>query len=156
LGGGEPLAPALDASKAASIAAPPEPLRNARPQALVFLVGMKAAGGQKRISIGSLNRGLDLLLFWLGCLVLGTGLLLAFRLGHGPHWGDPPEALGLDPRGWAELHQWVALAFAGLVAAHLALHWRWIARALSAAPAKLGWWAALVGAALALLPLVLP
>lgn len=57
------------------------------------------------------------------CLLIGTGLLLEFRLDqdHGPL-----RLLSLSSDDWGEVHFAVALAFVGLAVLHLALNWSWI------------------------------
>jgi len=72
------------------------------------------------------NRVLNLLL-WLACCALaGTGLLLACRLPPGSRGGGGLTALGMNRHAWGDWHTGIALACLLLVAAHLALHAKWL------------------------------
>lgn len=71
-------------------------------------------------------RVLNALLWLVFCGLAGTGLLLAFRLPPGSRGGRGLSAMGWDRHEWGDVHTWLAYAFLGLVAAHLALHWRWL------------------------------
>lgn len=71
--------------------------------------------------------------------LLATGIIIRWVLPHGggPHrhgwaglWGaERPRArefLGLHRHDWGDIHTYLALAFIGLVALHVILHWRWV------------------------------
>ena len=73
-----------------------------------------------------LRRILNLLLYLSFCAMLGTGLLLAFRLVPGSRGGRGLEALGWDRHQWGDLHTWLSYAFAILLVAHLVLAWVWL------------------------------
>jgi len=65
--------------------------------------------------------------FWLVfCAMSGTGFLLAFRLPPGSRGGQGLSVLGLGRHDWGDVHTWLSYAFLALMAAHLALHWRWL------------------------------
>ena len=69
-----------------------------------------------------LNMGL-----WLSfCAMVGSGLLLAFRLPPGSQGGRGLEALGLGRHEWGDLHTWMSYAFIILIVLHLLVHWRWL------------------------------
>ncbi len=74
-----------------------------------------------------LNIGLNTLLFSLGLVLLGTALLLEFRMPHGRE-GVQVLFLGLDRHEWGAIHWWIGLMLAFGVTLHLGLHWRWIWR----------------------------
>ena len=60
------------------------------------------------------------------CGMAGTGLLLAFRLPPGSRGGAGLTAMGWGRHDWGDVHTWLSYAFLALIAAHLALHWRWL------------------------------
>jgi hypothetical protein len=61
-------------------------------------------------------------LFVAGCMLVGTGLLIEFRLDE----DESASVLGLSADDWGEVHFIVALCCTALVVSHLALHWTWI------------------------------
>lgn len=73
-------------------------------------------------------RALNLALYLGSCLLLGTGLLLKYRLPPGSRGGRGMEALGLDRHQWGDVHFWIALAVAALVIIHLVQNWAWLRR----------------------------
>jgi hypothetical protein len=73
-----------------------------------------------------LPRILNAVLWLVFCAMAGTGLLLAFRLPPGSRGGRGLTAMGWDRHDWGDVHTWLSYAFLCLVAAHLALHWRWL------------------------------
>jgi len=71
----------------------------------------------------TINFLLDALLALLGLAVLATGLLIAYILP--PHSrGD--WVWGWTRHDWGELHLYLALGLVGMIALHLAMHWRWV------------------------------
>ena len=72
----------------------------------------------KRWSILACNVGL----FVAGSTLVGTGLLLEFRLDE----DESAAILGMSADDWGEMHFIVALCCTALVVLHLALHWAWI------------------------------
>lgn len=72
------------------------------------------------------NRVLNLLLWLAGCALAGTGLLLAYRLPPGSRGGAGLTALGMNRHEWGDWHTGIALACLLLIAAHLALHAKWL------------------------------
>lgn len=77
----------------------------------------------KLFSKANISRALNALLWAVFCAMSGTGLLLAFRMPPGS--GRRLTALGLGRHDWGDWHTWLSYAFLALIAAHLALHWRW-------------------------------
>jgi hypothetical protein len=73
-----------------------------------------------------LNFWLDFIIFITFVITAFTGLLLWIVIpsGNGSGW---IVFFGLTRREWVDLHNWVGLAMLTGVAAHLILHWRWIA-----------------------------
>ena len=99
-------------------------------------------------------RVVNLLLFLSGCFLLGTGLLLAFRLVPGT--GGRMTVLGLGRHDWGDLHFYVAIAVVILTLAHLALNWAWMRKIAAMSrvwPLLLG---LAVGTIIVVLPLLLP
>lgn len=67
------------------------------------------------------RRVLNLLLYLSFCVVVGTGLLLEFRVcGHGL------RALGWSRHQWGDIHTWVSYLFIALVMTHLLINWQWL------------------------------
>ncbi len=72
------------------------------------------------------RRILNLLLYLSFCVMIGTGLLMAYRLVPGSRGGQGLEVLGWNRHDWGDLHTWVSYAFIALVVAHLAINWTWL------------------------------
>jgi hypothetical protein len=64
--------------------------------------------------------------FLLGSFMLGTGLLLAFRL---PHGSGPSTVLGLTRHEWGDIHLWTGIGLAILIVVHLCQHRVWLIQA---------------------------
>lgn len=75
-----------------------------------------------------IRRILNLLLWLNVCLLTGTGIVLFFRLPHGPQ-GRGFELWGLGRHDWGALHAWGGAVFVMLVLAHLVLAWPWLKNA---------------------------
>lgn len=104
----------------------------------------------------SLRRILNLFLYLIFCVMVGTGLLMAYRLVPGSRGGQGLHVLGWSRHDWGDLHTWASYLFVALVAAHLAMSWTWLVRC--AAEGR-GWRLAaglLAGAAIIGAPLLLP
>jgi hypothetical protein len=87
----------------------------------------KDVGREKKgFSRSAVPRVLNGLLWLVFCGMAGTGLLLAFRLPPGSRGGAGLTAMGLGRHDWGDVHAWLSYAFLALIAAHLALHWRWL------------------------------
>ena len=80
----------------------------------------------------------DLTLYLLFCALVGTGLLLAYRLPHGGGGGHA-LFLGHGRHVWSEVHTWLAYAAIIVGAIHLLLNWEWLVKvAASKRPWRLG------------------
>lgn len=73
-----------------------------------------------------LRRVLNLLLYLSFCTLIGTGLLMAFRLIPGNRGGQGLQVLGWNRHQWGDLHAWVSYGFAALVVWHLVINWAWL------------------------------
>ncbi len=98
---------------------------------------------------------INLFLFIGGAFLLGSGLALELRLPRGKA-GRGIEILGMGRHDWGELHWWVGLVMGVLVIVHLAMHWKWIQRAVASAKLRLGLWGLAIGLFFLLLPLLAP
>lgn len=74
------------------------------------------------------RRVLNLLLYLSFCFIVGTGLLLEFKLVPGGQGGRGLTALGMSRHEWAEWHFYISLFFVLLVIIHLILSWGWLKR----------------------------
>jgi hypothetical protein len=74
------------------------------------------------------RRILNLLLYLSFCVMVGTGLLMAYRLIPGSRGGQGLEVLGWDRHQWGALHTWVCYVFITLVATDLAINWAWLTK----------------------------
>lgn len=70
-----------------------------------------------------LNPALNLVLFFLLCFLAASGLLIEFRLGHGPFRN---AVWGMDRHQWAHWHSMASYGLLAVMALHLLLHRRWI------------------------------
>jgi hypothetical protein len=75
-----------------------------------------------------LRRILNLMLYLSFCLMIGTGLLMAYRLVPGSRGGRGLEVLGWNRHEWGDLHTWVSYVFVALVTVHLAINWAWLVK----------------------------
>lgn len=80
----------------------------------------------KRFIKVALPRFLNLTLWFNTCAMIGTGLLLAFRLPPGSQGGRGLRAWGIDRHEWGDIHTWLGYVFVVFLLLHLALHWRWL------------------------------
>lgn len=74
----------------------------------------------------TINRILNYVLYLFTASLLGTGLLLAFRLVPGSMGGKGLTLWGYDRHEWGDLHSWISYGFVLLLIAHLGLHWKWL------------------------------
>jgi Domain of unknown function (DUF4405) len=74
------------------------------------------------------RRILNLLLYLSFCIMVGTGLLMAYRLIPGSRGGQGLEVVGWNRHEWGALHTWTAYVFIVLLAAHLAINWAWLTK----------------------------
>lgn len=71
-----------------------------------------------------LNFVIDAAAFVAFAFLTTTGVLTRYVLPPGS--GRYATLWGLNRHGWGDLHFWVAVVLLGVLALHLALHWRWI------------------------------
>jgi len=83
--------------------------------------------------------------------MLGTGLLLAFRLVPGSMGGRGLTLWGYDRHQWGDLHSWMSYGFVLLLLVHLGLHWKWLVKIASQSHS----WRLWAGLSLGLLPILL-
>lgn len=98
-------------------------------------------------------RLLNLILYLNGCMLLGTGLLMVWRL---PPRSGPNTVMGFTRHEWGDFHMYLGLCFTIMILIHLLLHWSWLVKV--AAGSK-GWFLALglgMGVLLIGLPLLMP
>ena len=74
------------------------------------------------------RRVLNLFLYLSFCVMIGTGLLMAYRLVPGSRGGQGLEMLGWNRHEWGDLHTWISYLFVALVVAHLAMSWTWLVK----------------------------
>jgi hypothetical protein len=74
----------------------------------------------------TINRVLDLLLYFEFCALTGIGLMLAWRLPPGSRGGGGLTVLDMTRHEWGDIHLWVGIAFIATVVAHLLMHWKWL------------------------------
>jgi hypothetical protein len=67
-------------------------------------------------------------LYLVACAMIGTGLLLEWRMDEE---GGAARLLGMGPDDWAETHFIIAIAFIALTVLHLLLNWAWIKAAMT-------------------------
>lgn len=75
-----------------------------------------------------IRRVLNLLLYLSFCFMIGSGLLLAYRLVPGRRGGQGLEMLGWSRHDWGDLHTWIAYFFMALIVVHLAMSWTWLVK----------------------------
>jgi len=73
----------------------------------------------------AIRRGLDLLLYLTLCVMIGTGLLLVYKL---PPRSQALEVIGWTRHEWGNFHMWISFLFVGLILVHLILNWSWLVK----------------------------
>jgi len=76
--------------------------------------------------------------------MVGTGLLIAYRLPPGSQGGRGLSVAGLHRHDWGNIHFYFAWAFITLVVLHLGLHWKWFVK-VAGQGSSLKLWAGLGG-----------
>jgi hypothetical protein len=74
------------------------------------------------------KRWIDLALYLVSCALLGTGLLLGYRLPHGHGEGRMVTFLGYGRHDWGTIHTWLAWLAIFLVVFHLILNREWLVK----------------------------
>lgn len=76
-----------------------------------------------------IDRILNLALYLIFCAMLGTGLLIAYKLPPRVRGGGGRlTVLDLNRHEWGDIHLWMSYAFVFLVVAHLAMNWKWLVK----------------------------
>lgn len=99
-----------------------------------------------------LKRVLNLVLYLSFCTVIGTGLLLAYRLPPGSKGGHGLTVLGMTRHEWGDWHFYIGLLMVAVGFTHLLLNWAWVRRIAS----KSRLWLALGGLAAGLVLIATP
>jgi hypothetical protein len=86
---------------------------------------MKPASGLRK---GGWKKLIDLALYLIACTLMGTGLLLAYRLPHGGGHAGRILFLGYGRHEWGDIHTWLAYVAIFLVVVHLLLNWQWLVK----------------------------
>ena len=73
-----------------------------------------------------IHRVLNLLLYIAFCAMVGTGLLMAYRLPPGSRGGRGLTVLGMDRHEWGDVHLWISYIVVAAVIAHLGMNWTWL------------------------------
>jgi H+/Cl- antiporter ClcA len=102
------------------------------------------------------HRLLNLILYVAFCAMVGTGLLLAYRLPPGSRGGRGTTVLGMERHEWGNVHLWIACVVMAAVVAHLVMNWTWLTKiAASMKPWRL-WGGLLLGIGIIVVLLLLP
>jgi hypothetical protein len=104
----------------------------------------------------ALHRTLNLALYLDCCLMLGTGLLLTYRLPPGSRGGRGLSVLGYDRHQWGDVHFWLGVGFVTLILLHLAMNWAWMKKIAGMNRRWPLWLGLLAGAAAVAALLLLP
>lgn len=104
----------------------------------------------------TISRALNFALYLSFCLMVATGLVIAFRLPSGRAGGRGLSLFGFDRHQWGDIHLWISYGFIALIIIHLFLHWKWLVKiASSNRPWRL-WLGLGVGTAIILIVLLFP
>lgn len=77
-------------------------------------------------------RGLvDLLMYGMFCFLMGTGLLLQYRLVSGSRGGHGLTLMGFSRHEWGHVHLWVGFVLILLLIVHLVLNYGFIKRVVA-------------------------
>jgi len=73
-----------------------------------------------------LKRVVDSALWFLFCFILGTGLMLHYRLVPGFQGGAGVNFFGISRHGWGNIHFWASCLFIACLSVHLYLNFKTI------------------------------
>ncbi len=73
-----------------------------------------------------LKKKVDVSLWFLFCFILGTGLMIHYRLVPGFQGGAGANFFGISRHGWGNIHFWAACFFLVLLSFHLYLNFNTI------------------------------
>ncbi len=96
---------------------------NASAFPLLYYDGMKWYGWKN-----TLLRIDNLILYISGCFMVGSGLLLQYRMPPRHGRGPVLYSLGLDRHEWGDLHFYFGLVMIAATLAHLFLNWAWLTK----------------------------
>jgi H+/Cl- antiporter ClcA len=103
-----------------------------------------------------IHRLLNFVLYVAFCAMIGTGLLLAYRLPPGNRGGRGLTILDMGRHEWGNVHLWIAYVVVAAVIAHLVMNWTWLTKiAASMKPWRL-WGGLLLGIGIIVVLLLLP
>jgi len=89
----------------------------------------------------TIHRFLNLALYISFCGMIGSGLLLAWRLPPGSRGGQGLSAMGLGRHDWGDIHTWLGYGVVALIVFHLAMNWVWLRKIAGGGR----WWRLLLG-----------
>lgn len=101
-------------------------------------------------------RILNLALYISLCALMGTGLLLAFRLPPGSQGGRGLTFLSLDRHVWGDIHTWISYGFIALMTLHLMLHYKWLMKIAASNHSWRLWLGLLIGVSIVLFFILIP
>ncbi len=104
----------------------------------------------------TINRALNLALYLAFCLMVATGLVIAFRLPPGRAGGRGLTLFGWDRHQWGDIHLWISYAFVAFIAVHLVIHWKWLVKIASSNQSWRLWLGLGAGLATILIVLLFP
>ncbi|MBN1394119.1 MAG: DUF4405 domain-containing protein [Pirellulales bacterium] len=73
-----------------------------------------------------LRKYVDVLLFFVLCFLLGTGLLMQYRLVPGSRGGHGYTLFGLDRHQWGHYHLWAAYLMIAMVVVHIVVNFAFV------------------------------
>ncbi|MFV0338507.1 MAG: DUF4405 domain-containing protein [Chthoniobacterales bacterium] len=73
----------------------------------------------------------DIALWFLFCFLLGTGLLIHYRLVPGFKGGHGLEMFDMSRHEWGAFHLWTSYLFLAFLSVHLILNWSFIKNAIA-------------------------
>jgi len=74
----------------------------------------------------TLRKYADIVMFFVLCFLLGTGLMMQYRLVPGYRGGHGWTMLGLTRHEWGHYHLWAAYLLIALVVVHLVLNYAFV------------------------------
>ena len=89
--------------------------------------GRSAIKPASSLGKGPWKKVIDLVLYVLFCAIVGTGMLLSYRLPHGDG-ASRILFLGLGRHEWGEIHTWIGFLSVILLVVHLFLNWQWLVK----------------------------
>lgn len=108
------------------------------------------------MNLNSFRKYTDIVLFFLICFLLGTGLLNHYRLLPGYLGGHGLTFLGLSRHEWGDYHLWAAYLLTALVIFHIAINFAFVKNIIVSKKTWLMILLALAGSLIVLLFLFVP